>query len=222
MNEKSFHPTVDITTEKYQENIKYLKEKIDNIKKEISYFDAYNITDVVTDSKTFPHQLSSLLPNHSLIINTETSFSYNEVIYSRGDILLKQSNGKIIHIKAQTGGVYYPSEMVGSNGTYTITYLYSPVPPSDADNADVKKQYTFKNITSLAPETIYGLCEKITNGEYSFNKIEEIQPIIQFFLVEDEIPGEQIIIDYKLTSNDSNTWVVNIEDTSNTYFIKVK
>lgn len=223
MNEKTFLPTVSITgPTDYEKNIEYLKEKINNIKKEISYFDAYNITDVVIDSKTFPNQLSSLPLNHSLVINTEIPFSHNEVVYSRGDILLKQSNGKIVHIKAQTGGVYYPSKITESNGTYTITYSYSPVPPSGDENAVVKKQIDFDNITQLASEQIYGLCEEMKNGEYSFSKIENIQPVIQFFLKNDSTPGEQIIIDYNLTTSDDNKWIVTIEDTSNTYFIKVK
>lgn len=152
--------------EDYQNILKELNNKIDSIKKRVSYFDFYNITTAVTDSNSFAAQINSLPFNEALVVNTPP-FYYSGENYSTGDVIIKNSTGGIHHIKAQTGGVYYPEQVKYDNkdGTYSFTYTYADSMPTEptseveiGQKAILAEKITFNSIRpNDATETnIYG------------------------------------------------------------------
>lgn len=144
------------SSENYGKVLKDLDDKIEAVKKQISYFDTYNITTVVTDSALFASQLNALPLNQALVINC-ASFSDGSGTYTTGDVLLKLSNGQVVHIKSQTGGIYYPSEIEKSGELYSIKYSFSSTSPKQSDpesSVDVKTSSTSSDeitIATLAP-----------------------------------------------------------------------
>lgn len=168
--------------------LKNLNDKIDNVKKQISYFDTYNITTVVTDSTKFASQLNALPLNEGLVINA-ASFSDGSTTYTTGDVLLKLANNQVVHIKSQTGGVYYPAEIEKTGELYSVKYVFSGHAPKQTDgaqNVNVKTSTTTTGTTAtLAPSInfsglipadsensyIYGIWDRL-NAEEDKTQIE--------------------------------------------------
>lgn len=107
-----------------------LNDKLDSMKKQVSYFDFYNITDIVTDASSFATKINNLPLNQSLVINT-APFYYNGDNYAPGDIIVKNYLGEYYHIKAQTGGVFYPQKIEGKDGSYIIHFGFNGSSPTE-------------------------------------------------------------------------------------------
>ena len=105
---KIIYSTGDPTT--YGALINNLYQRVEGLKKTVSYLDFYNISDAVTNEVKFSEQLNKLPLNQSLVINT-APFQHGGVSYSTGDILTKTTSNEILHIKAQTGGVFFPESI---------------------------------------------------------------------------------------------------------------
>lgn len=220
-----------------------LNSKIDDIKKRVSYFDFYNITGAVTDSSSFASQLNSLPLNQALVINTNP-FYHEKTDYSPGDIVIKNYLGEIYHIKAQTGGVYYPKKLTqNSDNTYTLQYEFSGDAPTaengvittDPNDENTKvssfaEKISFSDLTENQSSNIYGFYAPLTGGSYTFeaktysngSSDSPIWPFIQFFLCADgsDVPEEQVFIDYSLKL-ENNQWTVTAINSNNLY-VKVK
>ena len=160
----------------FQTQIDNLNTKLDNVAKNLTYFDFYNIVDVTVNKNNFSAQVNALTPNTSLIINSEPFF-LNNVYYNTGDIIFKSSNSNIVHIKAQTGGIYYPNKITfdENSNSYSIEYKYTPTQPVTGSSTDdeeetkngvplnssivggVKEEIKFTGLTTHTPSTIYGL-----------------------------------------------------------------
>ena len=127
--------------EDYKQALEELYSKISSVKKDISYLDIYNITQVCVDKNKFASQMNTLTPNSSLVINTE-GFQYNNEYYETGDIMLKLANGQIIHVKAQTGGVFVPKSVQESGKNLTLTYEFSTEIPQDGATTSIQLSKT--------------------------------------------------------------------------------
>ena len=99
MSTKTFAFKATNETE-FSTRLNELNNKIDSVKKQITYLDVYNIIDTVTDKNTFNAKVNALMNNSSLVINT-TPFFVNNKLYKTGDIILKNNYGDIVHIKSQ-------------------------------------------------------------------------------------------------------------------------
>ena len=212
-------------SDKYKEILTYLNDKIDSVKKQVSYFDFYNITNAVIDTNHFAAQINSLPFNEALVVNTPP-FYYNGENYATGDIIIKNNTGGIHHIKAQTGGVYYPSKIkLDNTGDYSFEYSYagsmptvpnSNVPLSEQSDgswvgeSSFAEKITFSGLkaSDAADSNVYGEYSSLgVGGTYSFpiqydKDNHDILPYIQFFFCYENIPQEQILIDYTLTKED--------------------
>lgn len=168
------------SSQDYSAALSFLNEKIDNLKKKVSYFDAYNISAAVTDAQQLNSQLNALPINQSLVINT-SPFFLNGKTYSPGDILLKLSNGDVVHIKSQTGGVYYPFKIERSGNEYVLQYTYSGAAPATGstfkaeysetdkatDEAELAEKITFTGIKETTKNDIYGIWKEVVNENKS-------------------------------------------------------
>ena len=226
----------------FQTQIDNLNTKLDSVTKNLTYFDFYNIVDVNVNKNNFSAQVSALTPNTSLIINSEPFF-LNDVYYNTGDIIFKSSNSNIVHIKAQTGGIYYPNKITfdDNSNSYSIEYKYTSTQPNTKTSISTtvgseikdgaKEIIQFTGITNSNQSIIYGLWREFNDGifeiYYKDNKDTQdnkIQPYIKFYLYDAEknIGPEEICLDYKLKV-ENDKWKVEIEDTIPTnLWMKVK
>lgn len=236
--------TKAVNARDFKTQIDNLNTKLDNVAKNLTYFDFYNIVDVNVNKNNFSTQVNALTPNTSLIINSEPFF-LNDVYYNTGDIIFKSSNSNIVHIKAQTGGIYYPYKISLVDNSYSIQYKYTPTQPAVGTNknADISTPdvdhiidnaaytITFNGITNSNQGIIYGLWREFNDGIFEIyykdnqdNQDNKIQPYIKFYLYDKEknIGPEEICLDYKLKV-ENDKWKVEIEDTIPTnLWMKVK
>ena len=231
--------------ESFQGALNDLTQKINDVAKQISYFDVYNIVDTVVDKNLFTSQVNALTNNSSLVINTEP-FYINDVSYNTGDIILKNDKGQNIHIKAQTGGIYYPSKIVKDtdSNSFSIQYAYSAIQPEsgsianygvDSDGlASPAEKITISGFsTDLNKNYVYGLWQAFGNGSFSVFTREDVtvKPYIKFYLISQDKNGkivnmEEIYLDYSLNINEEKTtWTISLTDDfvdSANLWIKVK
>ena len=225
-----------------------LDDKLDQIKRKISYFDTYNITNVVTDSSLFSAQINNLPANEALVINCNP-FAYGDDTFVQGDVVLKIASGQMVHIKSLTGGVYYPKKInshvdTSTNQTlYNIEYEFSGSAPSIPmsavgvdEDAAIAKNIVFQNLASESLVNIYGIWDKMTknasttsytivaasSGEYL------IRPFVEFYFCSVNMSGvatpiERVEIDYTLAADvQAKTWTVIINQAIDNLYIKVK
>lgn len=220
----------------YVRMLKKLEERIEEISKNITYLDVYNIIDTVESKDELNIKTAGLVNNSSLVINCP-NFQEGSESYTTGDIVLKDNTGNLIHIEAQPGGVYYPigitTDDINSNN-YTITYKYDTSTPTTGSTYPKDDQETSPptgpretmsfsvNVTS-GDEFIYGIWEKYEsddeNSPYKFNAYSNVQPQIQIWFGKEDNPVEQIYCDFVLTLQGNEYILENIP--TNTW-IKVK
>ena len=242
MSTKTF--TFEATNEiQFSNRLNELNNKIDSVKKQITYLDVYNITDTITDKNTFNAKVNALMNNSSLVINT-TPFFVNNKLYKTGDIILKNNYGDIIHIKSQSGGIFYPSSVIkdDNSNSYAIQYEFSESSPSEETctaevntPATLAKQITFTNLTSIDNNSnyVYGVWQKVLSNIFNIDIFKKdstsIQPYIKFFISSDTENGnlaEEILLDYKIEEVDGNKWKITIDSNQfirdNQLWVKVK
>lgn len=233
MSITSFTPPFSVgSASDYGDALKVIHDELHTITKNITYLDAYNIVDVVVDSTKFGAQIAALSSNSSLVINSQPFF-YNGISYNTGDIVLKISSGEVVHIKAQPGGIFYPSK-VGrdSNGNYSIQYTYSKTSPepSTTNNADVNQTTTlaesiqFRGLSAsdTTESYIYGVWDSLDSLQGS-GKLEVyvfdgkiVYPQLQFWFAQlnpttlKMEPFEELCIEYTLTQTDGY-WNISID-----------
>lgn len=231
---ESFKPNFDVnSSQNYGKALEKINKEIENINKTITYLDVYNIVDTVLDKMSLSVKINNLINNSSLVINTEP-FSLNGEFYNTGDIVLKNNSGKIIHIKAQAGGIYYPYQLTQTEGGYEISYKFSGSAPTEdsatvEDNTVKEPGQTIKFTglgSSNSNSNIYGIWDKIDpqTASYSFAVAAgDIQPQIQIWL-NDKSQMEEISCDFSLEKKEEN-WNVTIDKDIlklGTVYIKVK
>lgn len=230
------------TANDFQKQIDALNNKLDSVAKNLTYFDFYNISSVVTEKKNFSTQVTSLAPNSSLVVNCEPFFLNGEY-YNTGDIIFKTSNSSVVHIQAQTGGIYYPKKISKdtTNNSFSISYQYSSSRPTNdkssvsVDNeAEFAEEMTFTGLSTNIPSSIYGLWgtyESLKSFTVYIKDNTPIQPYIKFYFYDEESMKslEEVCIDYAIELDETNPedkkWVVSFSDgqinTSNIW-MKVK
>lgn len=222
--------------EEYGNALQQLHNEIINVKKEVTYFDAYNITEVVESKDAFSSQINTITNNSGVVINCQP-FSHNGEIYNTGDVVLKLQDNKFAHIRAQTGGLYYPSKLEKGDNGYVLTYAYKSSAPTEessnvniGDEAVFAKDISFSGLSSteLTNSYVYGIWDKmtITNGggcSYRFKKQKhtinkdnkettiDVDPVFEFFFVSGE-NIEKVDTEYFLQSPNDTEWNVIIGD----------
>lgn len=233
-------------SENYIGAIKNLSKQLDDVTKQITYLDAYNIIDSVEAKEFFNAKVNALPPNSSLVINAD-EFSSDGVSYNRGDIILKDAYSRVVHIKSQTGGVYFPVKIEQEKNKddigrdlYTIVYEYrgeKPSPRAQNDNSstliDEKAKFEdtirFSGFTfSPNVNSVYGLWQPASDPFPKFKTssnedADVVQPYIKFYTIDDKKnPAEEVVINYSLSeTEDGEQFVVNVDNSLNLW-MKVK
>lgn len=220
--EYTFTPIKKVSTKDgFQEQINTLQEQLNNCTREITSLDAYHIVTSVDDLDNLESTLSRLVPGEACVINAPSTAEYK-----MGDIIIKKSAIETIHVKAFDTGVYYPSavEKNTSTGNIEVTYKFSQNAPSDKEDSEPKKVYTFTIPTTDNNILYYSFGG--TNNEVeitatgqpieiqgSANKPLISRPIIRFYYYPDKTKTdkEEILLSYKMTeatSGDITTYTV--------------
>ena len=209
-NIKTFEVAAEASA--YQQRLNDLDKKITSVKKNITYLDALNITDAVISKENFAAQVNALVPNSSLVINTEP-FNENGENYNRGDVILKDANDTVHHIPGQQGGLYYPTSVTQNETNYNINYKFTPVEPTNGDIsvsvgdsiADPVSNITFTGLEGgdISDSFVYGLFTSeasVILAKHIDNKL--VEPMVEFYFVQgsgNDLTMEKVEIDYKIS-----------------------
>lgn len=109
----------------FERNLSLINQRINGIKKQLSYWDLYKITKQVTDASELDSVFTSLTPGQSCVINC-LSFIEGDITYHKGDIVIKMLDGEAAYIPAVASGLYYPSKIYqnATNGSSNYYYYY--------------------------------------------------------------------------------------------------
>ena len=114
--------------------LQQIDNKLNDIKKEITYWDVYNISSAVYNKEEFENKVANLNINSSLVINTTSfnaTFNGEDTDFHSGDIVIRLKDGSDQHIKAANAGVYVPTITDDSGET------------TDADTTNLKITYNY-------------------------------------------------------------------------------
>lgn len=231
--------------EDIQKNINYLYSKVKQVSKNLTFWDLYKISSVVTDKKDLQPISNALLPFTSAIINTPSAFVDGDT-YAVGDIIVKNQDGTTEHIRAERGGIFFPQKITRDSNSYnyTIDFILKSNEPVKAtseisgsqgtgDEADkyvwnASENYTsgvqFQNLVGGAGESPYNIVynspfpnDGIVFPTAKTDENENIQPIVKGY----SSNGEEVYWDLKVTTSGSN-WKIENPGTSLISTIVVK
>lgn len=122
--------------------LNYLNYKLEAVRKTISFWDAYQITDAIEDNELLLNKITQLPNNSSLVNNTAEPFQWldpvtgTEETILRGDVFIKDYLGNIHLIHATNKGVFVPEKLILADGgsagnSLTIQYQYKNAGPED-------------------------------------------------------------------------------------------
>lgn len=123
--------------------LEQIDNKLHDIKKEITYWDVYNISTAVYNKEEFENKVSNLNINSSLVINTTSfnaSFNGKNTDFHSGDIVIRLKDGSYTHIKAANAGVYVPT-ITDENGEEI-----------DPDDTTTNLKITYNYVTTVTDE----------------------------------------------------------------------
>ena len=219
----------------FQEKLELLENKLNKTTKNLTSWDFYKISDVVYYPSEYDAKWANLLPNTGLIINSD-SFNVGEFGLRRGDIVFKQDDLTPIHIKAENGGILYPSKITEvtettvdgeeqPTGKHALHFKFTGQTPTKAEStssigdeteAEAAKTITLSGLTSPSITSIYGniLIPQDKTVFFPQKKDKDnknvIKPFVKFFTLVDNTNYEEVYWDFSLSVSGSNFQITNI------------
>jgi len=209
-NETEYYKTVEATTTDIKSALKQLNDKLNNVTRDVSFWDVYNITQVLQKDSDVYSKLPLLNIGEGAIVNVNY-ISYNSESHYRGDIAYKKSDGEIIWISAENKGVYSPT-LTLDNNNLVLNFAYTTTPEQSiiaSINTQVRNAYLqdfhFSSGSSLQPFTV-------TFSAVFIDSTNILKPIIKFFVQEkNNFNTEDFYLDWHWR-RDNNNIVVTIDD----------
>lgn len=180
----------------FAKSMEEMDKKLNEIKKEITYWDVYNITSAITNPDEFDNKIANLEINSSTVINTtyfKRIFEGKETEFYSGDVIIRLKNGDYQHIKAANAGVYVPDFTGSTENELKITYNYQ----TTVENTTEKVTTQIASLTGEDSQ-IYGYVLEPNEGNgyfqrtspFVFKSIQTswlssstvIVPVIKFFI----------------------------------------
>lgn len=194
-----------------------------------------NIYRVVYNREELSAALSSLPLSSSIIINVDDySLTVGEWNVIKGDMIIKDKDGVLHHLKGSVGGFYYPAKIESikneagtDSGLFKIKFAYSQESPInntttigavEEDGVLTELFNPTNKIILKIPEVdtqnnvAYSIHEKLSTGKTTdpqqFLTIDgkPIRPIVYCYL-----NGERVYFpsDYSIDENDNGKFVIN-------------
>lgn len=208
----------------------YLNLKLENLNNSVSTWDSFNIYRVVYNREELSAALSSLPLSSSIIINVDDySLTVGEWNVIKGDMIIKDKDGALHHLKGSVGGFYYPSQIIEATdqsgsptGLLQIKFAYSQENPISNSDEIIKKGDSAlgtpaEKITLTIPEVdtknnvAYSIHKTVSAGgttdpqQFLTKGNTKIHPIVYCYL-----NGERVYFpsDYSIDENDSGKFVI--------------
>lgn len=214
--------------EDFKKNLEYLYEKINLKTKSLSSWDLYRISTVLNQETEFNSSINKLLPYTSLILNTRVN-DLRYGVLNVGDLILKTNDGKYEHIKAERGGIFYPSSITKTYSdedksySYEFNFKYGSVAPDKYSTLEIEQDeeskswivpeneyaayLNFVNLKGGTAGSPYNAVYKKTtwsditvNGELDSDGDNYISPIVKFYTTTTK-GDEEIYMDHAITIN---------------------
>lgn len=195
-NETQFFSTFDFKKAgDIKQALVEINQKLDNLTRQVSFWDVYNVTQIILKDSDIEYKLPLLNVGESAIVNVNYVNANSQAHY-RGDIAYKTLDGNIVWIPAENKGTYKPS----------ITWN------DEDENIEVKYEYTTGSenppVTSfkVGSRVAYSIDEEYdsehhiplnsisfdaleTSPETETSPAEFLKPIIRFFIVDINSPN---------------------------------
>ena len=177
--------------------LNYINQKLNEITRQVSFWDIYNVTQVLLNDNDLTSKLAILNIGEAAIVNANVLTDGKENHY-RGDIAYRKADGNLIWIPAENKGIYKPSIRYHTNeqgeGMLQVTYTYQATTPEEGwtdtvyMNADTKAGYLFNVDTATFSEVTPQTTPRTFS--YSFDAIYVtkdgetflLKPIIKFYM----------------------------------------
>lgn len=197
----------------------YLNYRLEAVRKTISFWDAYQIRETVDDRDTLLGQLANLPPNSSVVSNLRMPFKWlnnlqqEETVY-RGDLFIKDYQGKIHLIHGTSQGTYEPQTtwdpIEPGSSTYKLVYKYteSPVSPINTQLTLSGQPQGYNNTFTIA-----------SGDDESLAMINVIKPVVKYYISQGDL-RELVVFDESFAINNSIITLSN--PTSVSLFCEVK
>lgn len=202
-----------------QKDLEHLNRKLSAVRKTITAWDTYKITEVVVEKELLAGKIQGLPLNSSLVVNTLEPVYLNGKTYQLGDIIFKDINGNLHQIKSAPSGFFYPSniQLVGNTNTVQVDYSFfagSQPPLSEQEITDQSITQPSHIITTTleleADNSFYNATGELqTTESFLLTKIQDILPKVFVYLSDNGTALEEIYVDD----------LVNIDDINNTITI---
>lgn len=180
----------------------YLNDKLNQITRQVTFWDVYNVTQVLLSDSDLVSKLPLLNRGESAIVNANVLTNGNQTRY-RGDIAYRMMDGNIQWIDAENKGIYKPHISYDSTtGMLKVTYSYHSAISEEEETEEV----VFDNQVQIgyvidAPLTAF------TNNSYSFSKKiadnNTLKPIIKFYY-KDGTSLEELYCSYHWAESGNN------------------
>lgn len=195
------------------------------LRKELSYWNLYEISYSVDNADAFSQTLASLAPGEALIINLDGVFNYEGEQYTRGDVVLRLTDGTYTTIKAAMTGFYYPSkvEQVGKNFKLTYAYYGDGQQPNTGEHGlsstplsqPYETEFFSIPVASAADSFMYGIrYDMSATDTYTFTAVKHnnnvIPPIIKFFTINQE----EVAVDFTCVYDNASQYTLTINGTA--------
>lgn len=201
-----------------QKDLEHLNRKLSSVRKTITAWDTYKITEVVIEKELLAGKIQGLPLNASLVVNTSEPVYLSGKTYQLGDIVFKDINGNLHQIKSAPSGFFYPSYIGLTNGSNTIQINYSffagsqpPIENQKIENTSITQPgSTITAQVKLSDDTsFYNKSDLINKGEMAtgIDKIEGILPKVFVYLYDTDvnIALEEIYVDNLVEIGDTIT-----------------
>lgn len=188
-NETVFFSTVQMSND-IKQRLTQLDEKIDALTKQATFWDVYNITQVLLSETDYEIKVPLLSAGESAVVNTNRITVGNNT-YHRGDLFYKTILGDLIHIPAENKGIYLPQIGI-KDGKITLSYSYITEVKEEVDETTIS-----------IDDTDHGyLLDKIIDKPfvsfsaiYNSNDDSLIKPLIKMY-IEDNGDYEEFYFDW--------------------------
>ena len=162
-----------------------LNEKLNSVTREVSFWDVYNITQVLLSDNDILSKLPLLNIGEGAIVNANMLSEGSEIHY-RGDLAYRKSDGQLIWIPAENKGIYTPSISLEGN-QLKLTYSYSSDIPDQGEQSSIsidmqqEQSYAIDVYVDRSTYTFPAITFFRDYGDDDFETVE-LRPIVKFYV----------------------------------------
>ena len=168
-----------------------LNNKLENCTRQISFWDIYNVTQVLLSDSDMNAKIALLNNGESAIVNANTIVNGNQT-YWRGDILYRQLDGTLLYIPAENKGIYVPTLSYDETShMLRLSYAYDSTPQDSEQeiivDVDTSQQAYLLDVD--VNSTNFSAVSGTGNSKYTIsalyiddNQTTILRPIIRFYI----------------------------------------